>query len=124
MSIEVTRFLFDLSVVLFATSMACFVVILMLHAFVPKTLLQTYFKPPHFSSGEVVALSGFPLGYIRTVMFMRVVAFPNSGKRRTMTKAYELAPPWFRLLSKITSVTFLLATIPLIGLLLLFAVVL
>lgn len=83
-----------------------------MHFFVPKAMLQTYFKPPYFSSTEVEIFTGFPLGYMRTVMFMRLAGWPNSGKKRGLTEAYKLAPPWFRRASKIIVTTFVLVSTP------------
>lgn len=45
-----------------------------------KAMLETYYKPPYCSRGEVVAFTGFPLGYIRAAMFMRLAGFPSSRK--------------------------------------------
>jgi hypothetical protein len=38
-------------------------------------------------------------------MFMRVLSFPGSGKKRGMTEAYKLAPRWYIILSRITVIS-------------------
>lgn len=113
MPIEVLHFFLNLFVIFLINSMVCMVLVFVVHPFVPKALLQTYFKPPYFSRGEIAAFTGFPLGYIRTVMFMRLAGFPSSGKKRGLTEAYMLAPTWFRVFSRIFIIVFLINSIPL-----------
>ena len=76
-------------------------IVFVLHFFVPKHMVQSYFKEPYFSPAEIEFFTGFPFGYMRTVMFMRLAGWPNSGKKRGLTDAYKLAPVWFRITSKI-----------------------
>src|SRR5690625_7090504 len=92
MSVELLKFFLDIFVILFISLSVCLVLALAVHPFVPKAMLETYFKPPYFSRGEVVAFTGFPLGYIRTAMFIRLSSFSPSGKIRCLTEAYLLAP--------------------------------
>lgn len=108
MSVELLKFFLDIFVILFISLSVCLVLALAVHPFVPKAMLETYFKPPYFSRGEVVAFTGFPLGYIRTAMFMRLAGFPPSGKKRGLTEAYLLAPNWFRVFSRIFLTVFLI----------------
>ena len=42
--------------------------------------MQKYFRKPHFNQGEIAVLSTFPTIFIRTVMFVRLLASPSSGK--------------------------------------------
>lgn len=112
MPIELLKVFLGISVILLINSMLCMVVVFVVHPFVPRVMLQTYFKPPYFSRGEIAAFTGFPLGYIRTVMFMRLAGFPSSGKKRGLTEAYLLAPTWFRVLSRIFVIVFLVNAIP------------
>ena len=72
----------------------------------PRNVLKTYFKEPYFKLGEIAMLTGFPFGYIRTSMFMGVLGFPASGKKRGMENAYKLAPVWYCTLSKYITVFF------------------
>lgn len=51
--------------------------------------MQKYFRKPHFNQGEIAVLSTFPTIFIRTVMFVRLLASPSSGKVRGLTEAYK-----------------------------------
>ena len=66
------------------------------HILMPKKLLQKYFKEPYFLRWELNKFSVFPFFIFRTVMFMRILAQPSSGKKRGMTEAYKMVQPWFR----------------------------
>lgn len=74
---------------------------LIMRFLIPKHILENYFKEPYFSAMEINMFSGFPfLGFTRTVMFMRLLGFPSSGKRRGIENAYKTAPVWICKLSK------------------------
>ncbi len=79
-----------------------------MHMLMPRKVLETYFKEPHFSSTEITMLTGFPFGYIRTAMFMTILGFPASGKRRKVKDAYKLAPVWFCKVSKYSTIFFVI----------------
>ena len=64
--------------------------------------------------------SGFSLGYICIIMFMRVLGFPKSGRKRGLTEAYKLAPGWFCFSSKIVLSTFVVVFGLLLAILLVF----
>lgn len=117
MSVDIINLSFNVGVFLFAVSALSFIAIFVLHVAMPKRLLDTYFKPPYFKAGEIAAFTGFPLGYIRTVMFMRVLAFPGSGKMRGLTEAYKLAPMWLCKAAKIILIVFVTSNIFLVALL-------
>jgi|SRR5690606_9272373 hypothetical protein len=106
MPVEFLRYLFNLGLVTFVALMLVFFLIFIAHILMPKRLLTTYFKMPYFREGEIMMFTGFPFGYIRTVMFMRLLANPSSGAKRGLTRAFELAPLWFRLYSKLTLLLF------------------
>jgi hypothetical protein len=116
MSVELVGLLFKVGIFLWIAAMACLACVLGMHALVPKALLRTYFKEPYFSPAEIEFFTGFPFGYIRTVMFMRLAGFPKSGKKRGLTEAYKLAPRWFQIASKIILIALVTTTLPLIGL--------
>jgi len=82
--------------------------IFVMHVLMPRKVLETYFKEPHFSSTEITMFTGFPLGYMRTAMFMRALSFPDSGKRRGIEDAYKLAPVWYCKVSKYLVVFFII----------------
>jgi len=88
-----------------------FASILVMHFLLPKPVLETYFKPPYFQPGECDVLKGIPYSPIRTVIFMSVFAFPGMAKKRQLTRAYELAPAWYRLVSKIIIVALIVLTV-------------
>jgi hypothetical protein len=93
--------------------------VLVMHFLMPKVILEKYFIPPYFKSGECVLFTGIPYAPIRTIMLMRVLGFPKTGKKRGLTEAYKLAPLWYQIASKtlintifaITLLLFLLALI-------------
>ena len=118
MSVDLARMLFDFCLLLFSFSVMSLLLVAVFHFLLPAKLLETYFKPPYFSQGEVVAFSGFPLGYIRTIMFLRLLGFPSSGERRGLTKAYEMVPEWMCILAKWTVFSLVVSNLLLIMLLL------
>jgi hypothetical protein len=75
--------------------------ILIMHFLMPKQVLERYFKPPYFREFECLFFTGIPYAPIRTVMFMRAIAYPGSGKKRGITEAHLLVPKWYRLISKV-----------------------
>lgn len=120
MSLEVLLKVFYVWVILLAACMVCIAATFFIHFLVPKSLLRTYFKKPYFSAGEIAVFSAFPFIFMRTVMFMRLVGFPNSGKTRGLTEAHKMAPKWFRFISKIVVSAFIAFSAPmfLIGIIL------
>ena len=79
-------------------------VLFFMHVLMPKKVLQNYFKPPFFRPAEITFFSGIPFSLMRTVMLMWVLAFPRFGKKRNLTEAYKLAPPWYRIISAIFAI--------------------
>jgi len=75
--------------------MLSLIFILIMHILMPRKVLKTYFKEPYFNAGEIAMFTGFPFGYIRTSMFMGILAFPAKGKKRGVENAYKLAPVWY-----------------------------
>ncbi|MEG3755311.1 hypothetical protein [Psychromonas arctica] len=84
-----------------------FVIIFIVHFLMPKDILETYFKKPYFKSSEIITFTGFPFGYVRTLMFMRILGFPISGKKRGLEKVFEISPVWLCNLSKYVIFSFL-----------------
>ena len=76
----------------------CFLVVVM-HYFLPQTVLTRYFKQPHFKAFELVFLTGFPFAFMRTVMFMGVIARPSLGQKRDLTLVYQLVSKCYRVIS-------------------------
>jgi hypothetical protein len=78
------------------------VTLLILRFSIPKILLNTYFKEPHFLFWETVALKQFPGSFTRTIIFLTITAFPKMGTKRKMTNIREVAPKWFVVTSLLT----------------------
>ena len=98
---------FELMLFSFSWLFLNFGLIFIMHFLIPKRVLKIYFKEPYFKSSEITAFSGFPFGYVRTLMFMRLLGFPSSGKKRGLEKVYETAPLWLCNLSKYVVISFL-----------------
>ncbi len=79
----------------FLAGMLSLLFVLIMHILMPKKALVAYFKEPYFNAGEIAMFTGFPFAYIRTMMFMRALGFPASGKKRGLENAYKLAPVWY-----------------------------
>ena len=75
--------------------------ILVMHFLMPKVVLEKFFKPPYFNESECTLFTGIPFAPLRTIMFMRVIAYPGSGKKRGIKDAHLLVPNWYRITSKI-----------------------
>ena len=88
--------------------MAGLLFILVMHILMPKKVLKAYFKEPHFSTAEITMFTGFPFGYMRTAMFMRILGFPSSGKKRGVENAYKMAPVWYCKVSKYFMIFFMI----------------
>ena len=121
MSVELLRYPAYLLFILLLTSMACLIFIFIIHFFVPKVMIKTYFKEPYFSPLEIKLFTGLPYAYMRTAMMMRLAGWPDSGKKRGIpATAHEICPVWFQVLSiffiPFSLITyFLLAGISLVG---------
>ena len=83
----------------------------------PAAFHRKYFATPYFRSGEVMMLSGFPLMFVRTAMFIRLLASPSSGKVRGLDNAYMDAPVWLIAYAKFLYVTLILVLIWMFGML-------
>jgi len=86
---------YKIFIIVMLALMLSLVFILIMHILMPKKVLTTYFKEPYFNAYEISLFTGFPFGYMRTIMFMRGLGFPASGKRRGVENAYKLAPVWY-----------------------------
>src|SRR5690554_440588 len=85
MSVELLRYPAYLFVILLLASMACLIFIFIIHFFVPKVMIKTYFKEPYFSPLEIKLFTGPPYAYMRTGMMMRLAGLPGCGKKRGIT---------------------------------------
>jgi len=99
------RVLFYLMVATCVTTFVLCVVIIGMHFLMPRAVLDKYFKQPFFREAKCVLFSGIPYAPMRTIMFMRAIANPRSGKVRGITEAHLLVPKWYRVSSKVTVVS-------------------
>ena len=69
----------------------------------PKTLVQKYFKEPHFSKVELGLLSVFPGTLGRTGIFMGATFQERYRKNRKLEGYLDLVPGWYVRASKIVA---------------------
>src|SRR5690554_757549 len=116
MSITLLHYVMDAFFILLLTNMACLVFIFIIHFFVPKVMIKTYFKEPYFSLLEIKLFTGPPYAYMRTMMMMRLAGWPDCGKKRGIpATAHEVCPVWFQVLSRVFIRTFLTVAISLLA---------
>ncbi|MBJ7555922.1 hypothetical protein [Marinomonas spartinae] len=84
----------------------------------PKKLLDTYFKEPHFTQGELIFMSRFPLSLLRTGMFCWVILFPCLDRKRNIRNCYEVMPTWYRLSLNILGISAILIAAVVFGIML------
>ena len=100
---------FNLMMLSYASLLLGFLLTFILHFLMPRNILKIYFKEPYFSSTEIIFSTGLPYCFMRTVMFLRLLGFPSSGKFGGIEKAHEMAPVWFCKIAKF-SIFFVLAS--------------
>jgi len=122
MPLNLLNFMYELGLLLFALLLLIYFLVLIMHFAIPGKLLKIYFKQPYFKPEEIAIFSGFPLGFIRTIIFMRVLSFPKSGTKRGLTKAYKIVPSWLCVTSRIILTTFIVTFGLLVTILLVFFV--
>lgn len=67
----------------------------------PKTMLDRYFKEPHFNHGELVAFNLFPASLMRVSIFGWGLWFPSLAKKRKLTNLAEGTPKWYAVSLKV-----------------------
>lgn len=100
MSIASGEFWFQVYMLLFVSAGMTIFVILIMHFLMPRIVVEKYFKPSYFSPAECMMFSGFPFGIIRTIIFLRVIGFPKSSRKRGLTEVHTLVPECYRSISK------------------------
>lgn len=89
----------QLAAVLFAVMFAGIVWMpltwLLLSIFTPKTLLEKYFKEPHFTLTETILMAQFPGFLLRTVIFGWLLVLPTLGKKRKIKEVKHYVPRWY-----------------------------
>jgi len=84
----------------------------------PKKLLDTYFKEPHFTQGELIFMSRFPLSLLRTGMFFWVILFPCLDRKRNIRNCHEVMPTWYRLSLNILGISAIFIAVVVFGIML------
>jgi len=70
-----------------------------MHFLMPKKIVGNYFKKPYFNEFELSLFTGWPYAFFRTLMFVRLIVQPSSGKKRKLPDVSQEVPRWYRLLS-------------------------
>jgi hypothetical protein len=83
----------------------------------PSAFHHKYFTTPYFREAEVTMLTGFPLMFVRTAMFIRLLASPSSGLKRGLSEAYIDAPAWLVAYAKLLYLSLILVLIWMFGML-------
>src|SRR5690554_7904398 len=116
MSIALLHYVIDAFFILLLTSMACLIFIFIIHFFVPKVMIKTYFKEPYFSLLEIKLFTGPPYAYIRTAMISEVRRVGEGGRKRGLpATAHEEWTVWFQVMSRVFISTFLTVAISLLA---------
>ncbi|OMH32079.1 hypothetical protein [Motiliproteus sp. MSK22-1] len=94
-----------LAIVLFATMFAWIlwgpITWLLLSIFTPKSLLEKYFKEPHFTLTETYIMRGWPGFLLRTGIFSWSLLLPSFGKKRQIKETWKYMPRWYAIALKI-----------------------
>lgn len=83
----------------------------------PTAFHRKYFTTPYFREAEVTMLTGFPLMFVRTAMFIRLLASPSSGLKRGLSEAYKEAPVWLVTYAKLLYLSLILVLTWMFGML-------
>lgn len=106
MQINLHELLFIFGMGSMAASLFFTLLMFLMYPITPKKVIEKYFRPPYFSEAFVTFYSGFPTAMYRGMIFMRLAAFPNSGKKRNLTNIHKEFPNWYINLSKILLIAF------------------
>ncbi len=74
---------------------------LLLSIFTPKTLLDKYFKEPHFTVIETIFMAQFPGFLMRTAMFGWALFFPALTQKRKIKDPIKYMPRWYAIALKV-----------------------
>ncbi|MBX2808116.1 MAG: hypothetical protein KTR20_05735 [Cellvibrionaceae bacterium] len=73
---------------------------LLLSIFTPKTLLDSYFKEPHFTLTETVMMRSFPGFLVRTGIFAWLTLVPSIDRKRQIKNIEQSMPAWYAIALK------------------------
>ena len=68
---------------------------LLLSIFTPKSLLEKFFKEPHFTLTETFMMRGYPGFLIRTSIFGWLLLIPSVDKKRNIKEIRRYMPLWY-----------------------------
>ena len=68
---------------------------LLLSIFTPKSLLERYFKEPHFTLTETYMMREFPGFLIRTGIFGWLLVLPSVDRKRNIKNVRDFIPLWY-----------------------------
>ena len=68
---------------------------LLLSAFTPKSLLDRYFKEPHFTLAETHMMREFPGSLIRTTIWGWLLLLPSVDRKRNIKDVRSYIPLWY-----------------------------
>ncbi len=68
---------------------------ILLSIFTPKTLLEKYFKEPHFTLTETILMAQFPGFLLRTGIFAWLLLIPKVDKKRKIKNVKRYIPRWY-----------------------------
>lgn len=94
---------YHLGALFFVLVLSAFVLlpcILVMHALMPKAVLERYWRTPYFRPAELALFTDTVYAPMRTVMLIGAIAFPQWGRKRNVTEAHTLVPPWYRFASR------------------------
>jgi hypothetical protein len=67
----------------------------------PKSVIDQFVRPPHFSEFESIAYRYFPSSYIRTLLFTMAISIRVFRKVRQFGDIHKQVPAWFNIASRI-----------------------
>ncbi|ELB1499849.1 hypothetical protein RJY19_001030 [Vibrio alginolyticus] len=71
-----------------------------MHLTMPKAITIKYFKKPYFNEFELSLFTGWPYAFFRTLMFIRLIFQPSSGKKRGLHDISNEIPSLYSWLAK------------------------
>ena len=97
---------FYMALIVLALIFICLTVVMSF--FIPKPMTEKYFKKPYFNDFEIAFFTGFPYGFLKAPIFLRLGGFPKSGRKRKILGIEDVTPKWFSYLGKIYVYSYLL----------------
>lgn len=74
-----------------------YLILILLTTFTPRTVMERYVRPPHFTEFEALAYRHFPSSWIRTLLFSVAISIPFFRRFRNFGPIHQNVPLWFNL---------------------------